>query len=655
MRNTIFILCLFAATYCLQAQPVQKDDVPFIGAQVFIEPGQTPRQIDQWYSLMEHAGMTVCRIRMFQQYMERADGTWDFSLFDEAFEAARRHHVKVYCTLFPTTDRTDIGGWKFPKDDAQQQSFTRFIEALVQHYRSHEALKGWVIINEPGTGGDVPHSAFTDAAWQRWQQQHPDRLIADDGFPILTAPRRQAFTYDFTAEYLGWIASEIRKYDSKHDIHVNPADVFGNIGDYDWQRWRSFLTSLGGSAHPSWHYYNFDRSQYAAAMVIEAEILKGGAVQLPWLMTEIQGGNNTWSGGRALCPTQEEIAQWLWTVIGTEGKGGIFWMLNPRSSGIEAGEWALLDFQNQPSDRMKMAAEVTRCIQQNAKMFAGVRQQMSGVDIVYSKEARWAEQLMSRRVDRFVGREDQAVFKSMAACWQALAGRGIQAGIRQLDDYDFSQPDYTGRTIILAHQIALPRAAKESLEQFVSRGGTLIVEGLTGFFDENLHNTNTIDFFWRNLFDGEVSEFICRDDTFGVNIGMHQLPAHWQKGIIAGSNLPSREQTFGKGRVVWIPSCIALGAWVSKDYKPLSDFLATQIAASQAICFGNYHDGLLLRTLQSGKDIITICINKSGRRQTLQLEHLPKAARAELLFSVCSATPLLLESEDVQVILWKQR
>ena len=36
-------------------------------------------------------------------------------------------------------------------------------------------------------------------------------------------------------------------------------------------------------------------------------------------MTELQGGNNVYSGGVAMCPTPDEIMQWLWIVAGTEG------------------------------------------------------------------------------------------------------------------------------------------------------------------------------------------------------------------------------------------------------------------------------------------------------------------------------------------------
>ena len=44
-----------------------------------------------------------------------------------------------------------------------------------------------------------------------------------------------------------------------------------------------------------------------------------GAGDLPWFMTELQGGNNVYSGGEAMCPTPDEIMQWLWIVAGTEG------------------------------------------------------------------------------------------------------------------------------------------------------------------------------------------------------------------------------------------------------------------------------------------------------------------------------------------------
>jgi beta-galactosidase len=66
------------------------DKVPMIGAEVFIEPGQTPDEIDIWFKRLKEAGMTLTRIRMFERYMHTPDGKLDFSLFDEAYKAAEK-------------------------------------------------------------------------------------------------------------------------------------------------------------------------------------------------------------------------------------------------------------------------------------------------------------------------------------------------------------------------------------------------------------------------------------------------------------------------------------------------------------------------------------------------------------------------------------
>ncbi len=76
-----------------------------------------------------------------------------------------------------------------------------------------------------------------------------------------------------------------------------------------------------------------------------------------------------------------------------------------------------------------------------------------------------------------------------------------------MDEFNFSKNDYSGETIILAHQISMPGNYADSLENFVLNGGKLIVDGLTAFFDENMHNTMKTGFDFEKLFGGNVSEF----------------------------------------------------------------------------------------------------------------------------------------------------
>ena len=601
---------------------------PFVGAQVFIEPGQTPAQIDSWFSTLEDSGLSTCRIRMFESYMRTPDG-WDFSLFDSAFESAERHGIGIWCTLFPATEKTDIGGWKFPYDEAQKKSFAEFISALVGHYKDSPALKGWVLINEPGVHS-VPDTPFVEAARARWKKVHPGAEFKENGYPVLMDLSEARFLSDLNTEFLQWIASEIARHDTAHDIHVNPHAVFELYSQHDFPSYRKFLSSLGGSAHPAWHFGFFDRQDYSLAMMAESEILRSAAGPLPWFMTEIQGGNNTYSGLNALCPTPDEIRQWLWSVIACEGRGAIFWMLNPRSSGIEAGEWAMIDFQGKPTARLEAASEVARTLQASPGLFSSLKEIPSGIDVVYVRESSWAEALMAKEGDPIEARRPGGVTKSALACWRALSERGMNVGIKAFGEYDFTLDDYSGRTVILSHQIALPDECLPPLKHFVEHGGTLIVEGLTGFFDSDLHCTMNTGFAFADLLGGEISEFILK-------------PSALWRGLYAAGT-PVRYEKYGReklellencdGRIVWLPSSVALEAWGRGNFRWLSNFLARHCNFNPAATsfLRGYRKGVLMHTLESSEGKVVIAVNKSGRRQCLGVKGL-SLHRARVLYS----------------------
>ena len=112
MRTAISIglraLLLFAALF---PAAVGRAQVPAIGAQVIIEPGQTAKQVEGWFRTMRDCGMTCCRIRMFETCMRTPGGSWDFTLFDRAFDAAAKYGIEVFATLFPASEGNSIGGF----------------------------------------------------------------------------------------------------------------------------------------------------------------------------------------------------------------------------------------------------------------------------------------------------------------------------------------------------------------------------------------------------------------------------------------------------------------------------------------------------------------------------------------------------------------
>ncbi|HKI46792.1 MAG TPA: hypothetical protein VKA08_15795, partial [Balneolales bacterium] len=270
-----FGLLIFAVVLSIAAvQPSQAqathNSVPFIGAQVFIEPGQTPQQIDNWFRILKDNGLKVARIRMFETYMHKPNGTWDFSLFDEAFRSAEKYNIRVIGTLFPATPFSDVGGFKFPKSDEHLQSIANYIQRVVSHFKKSKALSAWVLINEPG--GGVPNNQFAAQKFKAWKATHPDSAYNAQGYPIVNF-EKQRFQVYYNTWFLNWIANEVHKYDPGRPLHVNPHAIFNNASQYDFPAWRKFLTTLGGSAHASWHFGYFTRDEYDVAMSANSEII----------------------------------------------------------------------------------------------------------------------------------------------------------------------------------------------------------------------------------------------------------------------------------------------------------------------------------------------------------------------------------------------
>ncbi len=648
--------------------PPMQEIAPMTGAEIFIEPGQTAEEIDTWYRLMKENGMTICRIRMFETYMHKADGTWDFSLFDLAYKAAEKYNIKVWGNLFPATAFTDVGGFKFPHNDEHLKSIAEYIKNLVTHFKQFKSCYGWVLINEPGSG-KLPDEDFTRRMFEEWKQLQPAETYTSKGYSIFTFDEER-FLVDYNTWFLNWLKEEVYKYDPGSHLHVNNHAIFQNVAEYSFPAWRKILTSLGGSSHASWHFGYFKRSQYSVALSANCEIIRSGAGPLPWLMTEIQGGNNTYSGFNAMCPTREEIDQWLWTVIASGGKGSIFWTFNPRASGFEAGEWAMIDFQNKPSDRLTAASSVARVISANNSLFAAARPVESGINILYTRESLWMEKKLQTGGDHYEGRDAGGVMKSALSYFEALGEMGMQSNLKEIDEFDFTRSDYTGTVIILAHQVSIPSRYWKNLDDFVSKGGKLIVDGLTAYYDEHAHCIMKTGFPLEKLFGANIREFKLEGNLFEVFLRDPSLtiPGHcWRGTMVATSakaigfhnqEIIATRNIYGKGEVLWIPSLIGLAGRI-QGYEPLSALLKDEVKAnlsSVPFRFKVPATGMLMKTLQSGESFITVIINKGPGSREIELVN-SRDLRPSVLFSDKTGkidnNKVSLAAEETMVIQWK--
>ncbi len=663
-------MLIFCVLFRNSMAQLDQNYLPMIGAQVFIEPGQSNDQINHWFKVLHDQGMRVCRIRMFESYMHRLDGSWDFSLFDQAFNAARKYNIKVFATLFPATSFADVGGFKFPRDDEHLEEIADYIRNLVTHYKTFPALYGWVLLNEPGTGGHLPDTEYTRKRFEEWKIAHPSPNFNAQGYPIVNFAEER-FLLDYTTWFLGWIAAEIHQYDPGRPLHVNNHQIFQNVAEYNFTDWRKFLSSLGASAHPSWHFGYFNRSQYTVALAANCDIIRSGAGSLPFWITELQGGNNIYSGFNPMCPTKEEITQWLWTGIGSGAEGIIFWCLNPRSSGTEAGEWALLNFQDEPSDRLIAASDVIHTIDNNASIFRTAKPVDSKINILYVREALWIEKKSQTGGTHYEGRDVGGVMKSALAYYEALGELGVASNFKAIDEFDWNKDNYFGTTIILAHQISIPSDYWEKLDNFVNKGGKLIADGLTAFFDEHMHNIMKTGFPFENIFGGNIKEFKLVDNLFYLQLNdpTCTLPAHlWRGTISPGTGKPlgmsdgeivGVRNQYGQGEVVWIPSLLGLGARL-KDYAAFSGWLEQEVAQSiktMPFKFKSPQQGMFMKVLQSGDEYVTVLINKSKAFKSIDLDKKANL-KPTILFAgknggVDNRNMVTISPEESIIILWK--
>ncbi|MEO8794452.1 MAG: beta-galactosidase trimerization domain-containing protein [Daejeonella sp.] len=641
--------------------------LPLIGAEIFIEPGQTPEEIDVWFKRLHECGMKVTRIRMFENYMHLPDGNWDFTLFDHAFIAAEKYGIQIYANLFPATSFTDVGGFKFPRDQEHLDSIAEYIKECVSHFKEFSSLVGWVPLNEPGSG-TLPDEPFTRQKFAEWKEAQPKETFDFQKYEHLDFAEER-FLLEYETWFLKWLTEEIKKFDHEGDIHINNHQIFENVAEYNFPEWRKFLSSLGGSAHASWHFGYFSRNQYALAMSANSEILRSGAGDIPWLMTELQGGNNIYSGFEAMCPTPEEITQWLWITLATESKGSIFWCLNPRMSGFEAGEWALLNFQNEPSERMKAASDIANLINENTQLFANAKVVESGISILYTRESLWIEKKLQTGGKFYEGRNIGGVIKSAISWFEAISEMGIQANFKEISEFDFSASDYSNQTIILSHQISIPKIYHQSLKDFVSRGGKLIVDGLTAYYDENAVCMFK-NFPFKDLFGSSLQEVKMTGNIFQIELSEPKLSlyAHLWKGTLSLSgakelSLDNQEvlackNTFGEGSVFWAPTLIGLAARLNNDYQNLYKliaFAAGQSIKSVPIRFKNPQPGMLMKIMQSGNSYLAIIINKS-EDTSMELINQFNYKTPNVLFAnkggFASKNTVQISMEETMVIQW---
>ncbi len=694
LNFTLFTFHLLLFTFYfsfLHAQPASPDRTPEIGAQVWIEPGQTPEEIDQWFATLDKHDMRITRIFVMWNFLETAPGQWNFKEYDAAFASAQKHNIKLVATLMPNHGPAFRGFYykvqdgAIAKTQAQLDESKIFISTIVNRYKNHPALFNWMLMNEPGqmpANDPLAMQRFKDAmsakyktidalniAWMTGFKSFDDISYtanwAGGGWTWPTAFMDfQNFWREHLTWYLNWVADEIKRQDANHGLHVNPHALIDIPAKYQLPEWKVFLSSLGASIHPVWHFNSLTRSQFPLGVSYVCDLVRGASDPNPFWVTELQGGHNIYSSNVPMVPTPKEIYSWLWTSVGSGAEKTIFWCLNQRSQGTEAGEWGMVDYAGQPTERLTAAGEVAKSVLSLKDFWQNAYPAQPEITLLFSPETVFLQERSAQK-DEHSARGKQAHQLSLLSVYQALASSGITPSVKYIYDYEWFTKTAKPRLVVAPHISSLSDQDLLNMKNFVEQGGKLVLTGLSGMFD-GYEKTRWMK---KSVFDELVGDRVLEvmaqgpkgEVSFSGATGKLASPYFWLKTQKSATpeNYPLVHK-LGKGEVIWIPAMVDVGNWPTPTlaYQTWWQQLAAPYrTGSYSFGFEAPKPGTNIRVMEGANQYLTVITNTGSNLSNVPLRT-PAGVQGTLHFKsnnavVLSGKNLTLPKGETAVVFWK--
>lgn len=641
-----------------------------VGAEIWIEPGHTEAQIDGWFGQLARHGFACARLLLVWQYLERARGVYDFTLYDWAFRAAERHGIRVVASL--QTDSMpahwgvpyNLHARMLPKDEAEMRIVADYVRAVVGRYKDSPALDTWLHLDEnsvPPTPTPLALGRFRDwlrekygdiaalnIAWRtdfadfaaieydvRWSGAEVHMHIWVASLPFIDF---HTFYREYNTWFLQWVSDRIREVDPHHGLHNYIANIPGPHAaqSLDLPKWRDFLDSFGCGVHPPWHLGMFAPDQIALGVSLSCEIARGAIEPKPFWLTETQGGSILYAGmtyPRNLEP--DDLAQIFWTAIGAGADRVIYWLLNHRRQDYEAGEWGLLDYQDEPTDRLLAVAECVRVLRAEEGFLASAEPWASPVTILLSLETETLGLKLKSLTGDAPGKGPMAHLLEAYGIYQALQELGIPARVKFMDDFDWTASAEPRQAAILPHVAVLGARQAEAVERFVEAGHLLLATGLTGFYDEAVQFQPLTGFPLRKVLGGRLRDVRLRRPINPLHLEALAviLPVHlWINEIrpdaaeVIGrqdGRITATRHACGRGTAYWIPALLGHGARESGDFRPLAGLLRTlldPVLADLPVRFADHTPRALQRVLGRRGEWLIVHANPGDAPLELGLE-----------------------------------
>lgn len=254
------------------------------------------------------------------------------------------------------------------------------------------------------------------------------------------------------------------------------------------------LMAEGGSFYPSihmaWHFEEVD-FEVARPVYMQAQITTDWAKGV-WTATwESTGGPQYFSGGKApfvesaqnkvpgFTIDENTITQLMLSYLAAEFKGFGLWCWNARTAGWEAGEFALLDRNNEVTPRAIQAGKIGQTARKyRRELWQAHKEPLVGILVDWENEAMCAALSVPGR-DRFKSDPIRARIGASRAMinqnipWEYVTPKNIFKGLA---------PRY--QAIYLPYALSIRDELLKALTDYVKAGGRLIMDMPGAYLDE---------------------------------------------------------------------------------------------------------------------------------------------------------------------------
>lgn len=564
-----------------------------IGTEFFLNRTDTKASVDKQFALMHATGLTLVRIFVIWDDVERTQGVWNFEGYDWIYAAAARNDIQIAATLCPE----DPPGWahKTPfyhnrvnlNDPANRAVASVYLQKVVGRYKNSPAQGVWLLMNEP-TKYDTQPTTFlafgnwlqakygtVDALNQKWFRtlnKFSDATITDDQLKLYWTDYQalidwKNFNVDNLIDQLTWVRQQVEAIDPNHPTHFNVTEPTGDAVGQDVWKEKRVPDILGVSMHAAWVFPpTTPESDYGELYAYRLDLIADAseaAPRKPFWVTELQSGPTIFTGKFPLYTTPTDLTRWMWDSYGAGSRAVIFWLWDPRVAGTEAGEWGLVSLDGTPTNRVPAVKAVADTLQHNAWL-AKASPQPAKVAILYNRES----QIMIHLDGRTQHREEE-VTESLLGCYLALHRAHVATQFVDLDQLK-SGALQKFPVLYIPYSYALDDQAIAALKSYVTSGGTLWADGLTAWKSDTGEIRPTVPGDMTGLFGVQANDIypVQGQNPYSVTDQKEQGGELWKLPLqIRGAEVVLRTQdgkpfevhhAFGKGHVYYFESAVSL-------------------------------------------------------------------------------------------------